>query len=224
MGTGILAKGTDGSPQAHRSADRAIEARYTAYLDEAHRLIQAGIEEMTEKSHLDPRVSDIVRRSGLSNKAFYRHFKSKDELLVAVLEENMSTLAQEFEERLTAEMPPVDRVRAWVWGVLEQALDGERSAAHRPLLVYQGRLVESLGPQLWGHVSRIIGLLQEAIAEGREQGALPASVDPLRDGEAIFHLAMGWMQGRVIGRVTPRREEAERVVAFAMRGLGQNGA
>ena len=36
--------------------------------------------------------------------------------------------------------------------------------------------------------------------------------------EAAF--AMGWMHGRVIGRVTPPREEAERVVAFALRGLG----
>ncbi|MGI9590018.1 MAG: TetR/AcrR family transcriptional regulator, partial [Myxococcota bacterium] len=147
-------------------------------------------------------------------------FKSKDELLLAVLEESMRTLAQQFEERLAAEMPPIERVRAWIWGVLEQALDPGRSAEHRPLLVHQGRLLDSLGAQLWEHVARLIGLLQRAIADAQEAGELPESVDPMRDGEAVFHLAMGWMHGRVIGRVTPTREEAERVVAFALRGLG----
>lgn len=220
MGNGILSGETASSPAVFRSPPRAIEARFSPYLEEAQRLIHAGVAEMAETSSLDPRVSDIVRRAGLSNKAFYRHFKSKDELLLAVLEESMRTLAQEFEERLSPEMPPIERVRAWVWGVLEQALDPGRSAEHRPLLVHQGRLLDSLGAQLWDHVAQRIGLLQSAIAEAREAGDLPESVDPMRDGEAVFHLAMGWMHGRVVGRVTPPREEAERVVAFALRGLG----
>jgi AcrR family transcriptional regulator len=187
------------------------------------RLILAGVGEMTEKNSVEPRVSDIVRRAGLSNKAFYRHFKSKDDLLLAVLEANMRSLTQEFEEQLSPELPPLDRVTAWVWGVLEQALDPERSAAHRPLLVHQGRLLDSLGAPLWAHVGHLIGLLQEAIAEARASGDVPQSVDPERDGEAIFHLAMGWMHGRVVGRVTPPRKEAECVVAFALRGLGRDG-
>ena len=220
MGNGILSGETASSPAVVRSPPRAIEARFSPYLEEAQRLIHAGVAEMAETSSLDPRVSDIVRRAGLSNKAFYRHFKSKDELLLAVLEESMRTLAQQFEERLSPAMPPIERVRAWVWGVLEQALDPGRSAEHRPMLVHQGRLLDSLGAQLWDHVAQRIGLLQSAIAEAREAGDLPESVDPMRDGEAVFHLAMGWMHGRVVGRVTPPREEAERVVAFALRGLG----
>lgn len=220
MGNGILTRETAGSPGALRSADRAIEARYSAYVEEAQRLIHAGVAEMAEQNTVDPRVCDIVRRAGLSNKAFYRHFKSKDELLLAVLEESMRTLAQEFEDRLTAVVEPLARVEAWVWGVLEQALDPRRSAEHRPLLVHQGRLLDNLGAQLWNHVARLIGLLQSAIAEAREAGDVPETVDPERDGEAIFHLAMGWMHGRVVGRVVPPREEAERVVAFALRGLG----
>jgi AcrR family transcriptional regulator len=220
MGNGIIPAEIASSPGVCRSAGRAIEARYSPYGEEAQRLIQAGVAEMAETSSLDPRVGDIVRRAGLSNKAFYRHFKSKDELLRAVLEESMRVLAQQFEERLRPEMPPLERVRAWVWGVLEQALDPGRSAEHRPLLVHQGRLLDSLGAPRWDHVARPIALLQSAIAEAREAGDLPESVDPIRDGEAIFHLAMGWMHGRVVGRVTPSREEAERVVAFALRGLG----
>ncbi len=221
MRNGTLSRATSDSRPSVRTVSRSTQARSAASVEEAQLLIRAGVSEMIEKSNVAPRVCDIVRRARLSNKAFYRHFKSKDELLLAVLEENMRTLARQFEERLTPEMEPLERVRAWIWGVLEQALDPQRSAAHRPLLVYQGRLLDSLGVQLGAHVARLIGLLQGSIAEAREAGQLPESVDPERDGEAIFHLATGWMQGRVLGRVTPRREEAERVVDFALRGLGR---
>ena len=223
MGNGDLSSATEGIPGLHRSAGLALEPRDADPVDEARRLSLAGVAEMTEKSSVEPRVCDIVRRAGLSNKAFYRHFKSKDELLFAVLAANMRTLARELEEQLTLDMPPLERVRAWVWGVLEQALDPARSAAHRPLLVHQGRLLDSLGAELWTHVARLIGLLQGAIAEARESGEIPETIDPEREGEAIFHLAMGWMQGRVVGRMTPSREDAERVVAFALRGLGSTG-
>jgi AcrR family transcriptional regulator len=222
MGNGIVSH-AEASPGLPTPAGSALESRTVDTADEAQRLILAGVEEMTEKDSIEPRVSDIVRRAGLSNKAFYRHFKSKDDLLLAILDANMRNLATQFEERLSPDLPPMDRVSAWVWGVLEQALDPERSAAHRPLLVHQGRLLDCLGASLWTHVGRLIGLLQDAIAEAREAGEIPESVDPVRDGEAIFHLAMGWMHGRVVGRVIPPREEAERVVAFALRGLGHNG-
>ena len=224
MGNGILPGETGGSPGALRSAERAIEPRYSVYVEEAQRLIQAGIAELAEKGRLDPRVSDIVRRAGLSNKAFYRHFKSKDELLLAVLEEMMRQQVADFEARVTPEQPPVERIRAWIWAVLESAFDTERAAAQRPLLVHQGRLLGSLSDALWGHVAYLVGLLQSALEEAKEQGQLDPNVDPGRDAEVIYYMAMGWMHGRVIAEVIPPREEAERVVEYAMRGLGVEDA
>ena len=220
MGNGILPRETGGSPGAVRSAERVIEPRYSAYGEEAQRLIQAGVVELAEKGTLDPRVADIVRRAGLSNKAFYRHFKSKDELLLAVLEEMMRQRVSDFETQLADGTEPLDRVRAWIWAVLETAFDPERAAVQRPLLVHQGRLLGSLSDALWGHVAYLVGLLQSALEDAQAEGQLDSQVEPARDAEVIYHLAMGWMHGRVIARVIPPREEAERVLEYAMRGLG----
>src|SRR5580765_7475821 len=46
-------------------------------------LMQAAIDVMAEHPDRSPRVSDIVARAGLSNSAFYRHFRSKDDLVLA---------------------------------------------------------------------------------------------------------------------------------------------
>jgi AcrR family transcriptional regulator len=207
MGSGIGPR-DPGDPPATAAARR----------EEVLRLIRAGIEEIEQRGDVDPRVSDIVRRAGLSNKAFYRHFRSKDELLLAVLEEGMQLRMQEFERRLAAAGSALDRVRAWVWVILEQAQDPTLSAATRPILAHQARLAESLGPQLWQHRDRLRESIQEILEEGKRSGEL-SDCDPEGDADAIQYLAMGWMHGQVLARVIPTREACERIVEFAIRGL-----
>ena len=64
-------------------AMRTLTPRYETYTAEVRRLLDAGFEVMRRTGNVNPRVSEIVRDAGLSNQAFYRHFASKDELLVA---------------------------------------------------------------------------------------------------------------------------------------------
>ena len=55
---------------------------------------------MRRTGDLDPRVTDIVREAGLSNQAFYRHFRSKDELLVAVLADGQRRLVETLRQHM----------------------------------------------------------------------------------------------------------------------------
>jgi len=66
-------------------ADRTLAPRRDAYAAEVRRLIDAAFAVMRETGDIDPPVRDIVKAAGLSNQAFYRHFTSKDALLLAVL-------------------------------------------------------------------------------------------------------------------------------------------
>ena len=211
MGSGIV-------PRGPRDPGGTTPPEPDARRDEMLRLIRAGIEEIEARGDVDPRVSDIVRRAGLSNKAFYRHFRSKDDLLLAVLEEGMQLRMQEFERRLAEAGSALEQVRAWVWIILEQAQNPALSAATRPILAYQARLAESLGPQLWHHRDRLRQTIQAILEAGKRSGEL-ADCDPAGDADAIQYLAMGWMHGQVLARVIPTREDCERIVEFAVRGL-----
>ena len=214
----ILAEEMPPSPRAVQSAERAVEARYEVYLEEAQRLIQAGGEEIRDKGNVSPRVADVVRRAHLSNKAFYRHFKSKEELLVAVLEEGMQQRVADFEKRMASAATARGRVEAWIDGVLVQATDPEEARGARPLYVYQARLAEHLGDQLWKSRERLRRPLVEALRAGFENGELPG-IDPERDADAIQHLCLGWVNGNLLANTMPRAEDARAVSEFAMRGL-----
>lgn len=216
---GILMEGTTVSRGAVRSAERAVEARYAAYLEEAQRLIHAGIDEIRDKGDVEPRVADIVRRAGLSNKAFYRHFKSKDELLLAVLEEGMHQRLEDFEKRMAVGNSPLERARLWVLSVANLAIDPELAAGTRPMLVYQATLHENLGPQVAGTAERLIAPILSALLEAKEAGELADDVDPERVADFVYCAAMGWMHDRILRRTRPSRDEAEALAEFLLRGL-----
>ena len=208
----------EASTPAIRSIERALEPRYAAYLDEVQRLLQAGRDELRERQCVEPRVADIVRRAGLSNKAFYRHFRSRDELLLAILEQGLRVQFTKLEERMAQAGSALDRIRCWMWEVLGRALDPETAAATRPLLVHQERLLESVGEEVWDCVERLKLPLRAAIAEAVESGEI-GEADVEGDTEVVFQLAIGWMHGRLITPEPPTWQEAQRVVEFAIRGL-----
>lgn len=214
----ILDSGRPVPPAVARSVQRSLGPRYSAYLDEVQRLLRAGIQEIAERGSVEPRVTDIVRRAGLSNKAFYRHFQSKDELLLAILEEGLRARLREFEERLAAADSAVDRVRSWVRCVVEQASDPKLAAQTRPLFAYQARLNETIGAEFWRHRDLLKEPLEKALEEGKRNGELP-NVDPKRDAEMVFFQATGWMHTTIIEGRSPSREEGDYLVEYAVRGL-----
>ena len=208
----------DVPPVVSRSVEGSSSPRYSANADEVGRLLMAGLEEIREKGSVEPRVADIVKRAGLSNKAFYRHFRSKDELLLAILEQGMRERVRTFQARLSEAPSAAERVRVWVRTVLEQALNPAYAEVTRPMFVYTAQLTEQLGAELWSHVDHLRAPLERALDDGKRSGEF-RNVDPSRDAVGIYWLAMGWMQGKVLERVTPSEEEAEHLVEFALRGI-----
>src|SRR4029453_15442160 len=102
-------------------ADRTLAERRQAYAVEVRRLIDAAFAVMQETGDIDPAVRDIVRRAGLSNQAFYRHFSSKDALLLAVLADGQRQLIEHLEGRVASTKEPKEQVRRWIEGVMAQA-------------------------------------------------------------------------------------------------------
>jgi AcrR family transcriptional regulator len=206
-----------------RAVDRALAKQRALYAREAARLVQATLRLIRERGVLEPSVAAIVRAAGLSNQAFYRHFRTKHELLVAVLDEGIRRLATYLEQRMAAAQTPAGQVDAWLRGVLEQALHPRGAAATRPFAVGRGELAARHPEEVARSERRLSEPLRRALEAARASGELPG-VDPARDTESLYHLALGWMEARLEEPAPARREDAERLVAFAMAGLRGLGA
>ncbi len=203
---------------AARSARRALASREARHDDAVRRLVEASFALIRETGSLEPRVAAIVERAGLSNQAFYRHFGSKDELLLCVLDEGFRLLAEHLERRLEKATDPEAKIRAWLGGVLAQALDDEAAAATRPFAVSRARLSELFPDEVEEAERDLMGPLRDAIAEAAEHGVV-RSADPERDADLLHTLAMGWVQRKLSQRAPPLRDEADHLVDFALAGL-----
>lgn len=203
--------------------ERALSERRAAYADEVRRLVEAAFALIEHGGDLDPRVGDIVRRAGLSNQAFYRHFPSKDALLVAVLDEGVRILAGYLSHRMERVASPTAKVREWMRGMLEQGLSPAAAAATRPFVLGRSRLAASFGEEVAESERQLTALVREAIRAGVACGELP-NADPERDAETLYHQAMGWLQARLVEPGPPQRRDAERLVAFAVYGLRRGAA
>ena len=200
----------DGSPTtpARQVAARTLRDRADAYEAEVRSLVEAAYVVMRRTGDLDPRVGDIVAEASLSNQAFYRHFRSKDELLLTVLEDGQRRLLATLGARMARVEPGAPRVRAWVEGVLEQARNNEAAANTRPFALTGLRLADRF-PTEWARSRDVLlAPLRDAVAD--------AGGDPERDAPAVYHLAMGTMQEALARRVRPTDADVEHVTTAAV--------
>ncbi len=195
----------------HTVAARTLRDRSDTYAEEVRRLLDAAYTVMRRTGTLDPRVSDIVAEAGLSNQAFYRHFRGKDELLLAVLDDGQRQLVSYLEARLARVDPGAPQVRAWIEGVLEQARNPEAAANTRPFTVNSARLAAEFPDESARSREQVVAQLRAALAD--------AGADPERDADAIYHLAMGRTSDAIARGTLPTQAEVDHLVEFALRGI-----
>ena len=191
---------------------RPLAGRYEAYAGEVRRLLDAALSVMRRTDSVSPRVSEIVGEAGLSNQTFYRHFASKDELLVAVLDDGLHQLVDYLGHVMAKTTTPIDRVRRWVEGILAQAVDAQAASSTRPFVVNSLRLRDQFPDEVLRSDERLKAPLRAAVAE-------VTGADVERDTEAIYQLAMGRLHGYLLQRERPSRRDVEHLVEFAVRGL-----
>lgn len=201
-----------------QTVDRTLHGRRMAAQDEVERLVAAGFQVIERTGHLEPKVSDILAEAGLSNQAFYRHFRSKHELLVAVLDQGIRGLGRYLAGRVAEAASPSDAVREWIRGMAAQTQDPEGAQASRPFALSRGRLAEAFPAEIARSESQVTAPLRTALEAARADGSMPA-VDAGPDAESLYHLMMGWVEARLVESRIPSDVEVARLEAFAMAGL-----
>lgn len=187
-------------------AHQGLAERHEAYEAEIRRLLDAALTVMQRDGTIDPRVSDIVQEAGLSNQAFYRHFRGKDALLLALLEDGRERLVTTIERRLAGAHSPAAHLQAWIEAVFAQAQDPVAAEATRPFVINGDRLAVEYPDAVRRSRDRLVEPLRAIVGD--------ASAD------AVYHLTMGSVQDALVERRVPSRRDVQAVVDFARKGAG----
>ncbi|BBY82351.1 TetR family transcriptional regulator [Mycolicibacterium pulveris] len=165
-------------------------------------------------------VAAILARAGVSTRAFYRHFQSKDELFLAMLRRETDALAERL-DRIVAETRggPIAQLAAWIDGMFALLTDEQLRTHFTVIDSHEVRATRGYREtREKAHTDRERSLVT-ILRRGRDDGTFPLAVpeDDAVSINAIVSRVMMTQSYRDRERV--ERSKA-RVLDFALRALG----
>lgn len=140
-------------------------------------LIEAAWRCAAVRGFADLTVDDVCAEAGVSKGAFYGYFESKQELLLALLDDDSAAVDAEL-ERITREASSgVQRVRRFAQAMVARGEDSARVQVHADLwadLLTEEVVRERLAESTQRRRELVRGWIEEAVASG-ELVAIPAN-------------------------------------------------
>lgn len=203
---------------ADRIAQRALARRADQYADEVRALLDAARAVMRRLgTTARPRVADIVTAAGLSNEAFYRHFRSKDALITAIMEDGAERLCGYLAHQMAKEPTARGKVRRWAEGVLSQAMDADTAATTLAVMWN----AQTVGEGFLAGPPSIAGLLADLF---RTPFTELGSAAPDLDATLAAHATVGLLADHLWRRTPPTGADVEHVIRFRLRTVTTEGA
>ena len=96
-----------------RAVSRSLSAARTRAERRVQRFLDAAFELIDETGTSEFTIQEVVDRSKQSLRGFYQYFDGKDELLFALLEENIRESIEDLRAAVESETRPLERLRAF---------------------------------------------------------------------------------------------------------------
>jgi AcrR family transcriptional regulator len=200
-----------------RALDRSLEAPRARSVARMERLVEAARELANETGSAAFTVAQVADRAGCSLKAFYRCFASKDELLLALFEDDSGLGAQIVRERVAAAGAPAARLHAYVVGLFEMLTNPDAVGYAGVLVREHRRLREEHAGELDVALAPLVDLLVHEIRAACAAGVCNTP-DPSRDARVVFALVLDGIHEVTIGRERPL-DAADHIWRFVWTGL-----
>jgi AcrR family transcriptional regulator len=134
------------------------------------------------RSGANASLDDIAKKAGVGPGTLYRHFPTREELLVAVYRSEMEKLAAA-EQKFAEELPPIEALRAWLLLFVDYLAKKQLIApALHALLGDPKKVFEASYPRIW---EVIRALVKRAV----ESGDIRKDLDPIDLLRALIGVA-----------------------------------
>ena len=195
---------------ALRAARRARDTSRRTGRDPVEKLIAAG-----QRLALDGdggfTVKQLADDAGVALQTFYRHFGSKDELVLAVLEENVADGVRDMESIAARQPDPVERLRELIQLPIRMTTEPEASRRLR----FHARERQRLAVKYPNDVEAVFApyrqMIERAIADVERVDGYVAA-DPSHDADVIMRVVAVYTHAMGSGAVSWSVDECAAVL------------
>lgn len=146
------------------------------------RILEAATRCFAQRGFHEATIQDICDHAGLSKGGLYTYFRSKDEILAALIECNLSDAMRWATKAAGQGTSALQRLERIAETLIESVLDGDNAKAHTPQLMLEVWAEASKDPQLGDLLARGYDQWRTFIAqlfrEGIASGEFRADIDP----------------------------------------------
>lgn len=186
--------------------------------NERARIIEATYRLLLVSDGQNVSVTDILHEAGLSTRAFYRHFGSKDALLLALFRQESEALRTRLDSLVASAASPVEALRDWIEDFLRVAAPSRRLASAVALSAEEISRARGYAAAQLDSQAAQEATLATVLARGRADGSFPWA-EPGPDAR--------WIRAAVSQAFADRLREdgsvpevVAQLVDFALRAVG----
>ena len=185
---------------------------------ERSRLMDAALHVMRRNGFQGASVQDILDHAGLSTRAFYRQFRSKDDLLLAMFRTASDPDVAQVVRKVSEAHGPLGAVLAWIDEMVSMAFDRRRV---RRLVMFNAVARQADGYEDEESLlrARLTAPLLDALDRGSIDGSFPHT-DPSPDAGTIFDLVWSVAHPNHRARSMDRLAARAMVLRFCLPALG----
>jgi uncharacterized protein (TIGR00369 family) len=197
----------------------------TADADEAEvtrgdRFIKTAVEILGETGRTDFTVQEVVARSKTSLRAFYQHFSSKDELLLALFDRTIAQSAQIWRAE-TNGLDSTAALKLVLDRISQQPESSTQDSLNRALSLYNQHLAETRPREYARVLSPLHQLIRDIVGQGITEGVFNPGLDVGSAAAIVMQTMVGaqrlhWLGSELNG--TPI--DAGQLYDFCSRALG----
>ncbi|MGD9794805.1 MAG: TetR/AcrR family transcriptional regulator [Acidimicrobiia bacterium] len=217
------ALGESSPPLRDLAVQRAISRRADEASVAVEAILAAGRQIIERDGVLDINVRELLSSAGVSNRAFYRYFPSKDAVIAALAEELYSNLIVSLAAAVAGCDEPTAQLEAWIDEVMVRAHDPAMASRGRVFVAHDSRLREE-HRDLYRAVGRALTSQVSMIIDGGRASGVFASHVGVAEARLVTRLVMATLQHHVLSRSTPTAAERSNLLSFVFAALGHHSS
>ena len=201
-----------------RVLERSLGKASQRSIDRGHAFISAALLLLDRSNGDGFKVEDVAEEAGESVRCFYRHFASKDDLLLAVLEEAMERYAMSIAAVVEPFDDPFDRLAAGLFGAVRLP-HRNKPGVNVGLSRLHLKLAE-VDPAKVGEARQPVSSLMRSLVEDAARAGVVDSIAPEASAYMLMALTATHVLNETLGNEFGLRlPTAEEHVTFCLQGL-----
>jgi uncharacterized protein (TIGR00369 family) len=184
------------------------------------RFIKTAVEILGETGRTDFTVQEVVARSKTSLRAFYQHFSSKDELLIALLERTMAQSAQAWRAETTG-LDSTAAIKLIIDRISAEPESSTQDSLNRAMNLYNQHLAETRPRDYARVLSPLHELIRDVVQRGITEGVFRPNLDVGPAAAIVMQTILGALRLHWVGaELTGAPIDAAHLYDFCVRALG----